>query len=435
MVKFLNKDIVIICLIVLYRLLFDYIYTRFTNPVWGYVGFDNKETNSSLLISWAVLFVLTLLVIPYFKSKESFFPELIILFFVMRVVPFTTLIRFVNTPINLTFLFFIYFALLFLLTRFVKMKQVPLGGIKGSKSDDSFLYLGLFFFSAIIIFISGYYAGFRFHLTFNDVYDLRHEASNFHIPTIIRYAWSPATNILPFLFVYFMQKKKFSVCLFIVFVILLNFSINGMKSTIFKLLICIFFSVVSFKDYKCYFIPLFIAILLITITEGFLWDSQIIHDMVIRRAFFIPALLDTYYYDYIAHNGPMFYSRTGTAIQYIIGDVYFNAPEMDCNNGLFSDAFMNLGAVGCLIYPVILAFLFRICASAFREVEKGLVVFAAMMMSYTLEGSELTTGLLTHGLFLFCVFMYLISRKNKSMRYKHKLNHRDMLIRQRSNVL
>lgn len=410
--KLLRKNIVILGLIILYRLLFDYVYIAFTNPVWGYVGFDNNTTSSSFLVSWMVLIVLSLFVLPFFKSNESFFPDLLILFFVMRVVPFTTLIRFVDTPDTLSFLFCIYFTITFLLTRTLKIKQVSIGGSVGRKTNDTILYLGLFFFSSIIIFISGYYAGFRLHLSFADVYDLRHEASDFGIPTFLKYAWSPATNILPLLFVYFLQKKKRLVCLFIVVIILLNFSINGMKSTLFKLLICIFFSVLKIKDFKHYYLPLFISILLLTIAEGTIWRFQFIHDVVVRRAFFIPSLLDTYYYDYITQHGPMFYSRTGTAIQYIIGDEYFGAPEMDCNNGLFSDAFMNLGPLGCFIYPIIYAFLFRLCGSAFRGADKGLVVFAAMIMSYTLEGSEFTTGLLTHGLFLFCLFMYFISIKS-----------------------
>ena len=328
----------------------------------------------------------------------------------MRVVPFTTIIKYVDTPAQLNLLFFVYFALLLLFTRFIKIKQVPLRStIVGS--SDSYIYLGLLFFSLIILFISGYYANFRLHLTFDDVYDLRHEASNFSLPTIIRYAWSPATNILPLFFVYFLQKNKKSLCLFIVLIILLNFSINGMKSTFFKLLICVLFYVVKIQDFKRFYLPVFVLLLLVVSIERSLWNIPFIHDVVVRRAFLIPALFDTYYYDYITQNGPMFYSRTGTAIQYIIGDVYFGAPEMDCNNGLFSDAFMNWGVVGCFVYPVVLAFLFRLCGSAFRGADRGLVVFAAMIMSYTLEGSELTTGLLTHGLFFFSVFLYLISMK------------------------
>ena len=414
----LDKKVFTISLVAIYRILLDYIYANYTSPIWGYYGFDNNATTYSLIISWLVLISLTFIILPLFRNQDAFYPDLLILFFVMKVVPFTTIIRFMNPPYSLSFLYFIYFALIFLLTKSLKLKPMPLK-IKGvAGSSDLFLYAGLFFFAAIIIFISGYYAHFRIHLSFNDVYDLRGEAKGFDLPLIIRYAWSPATNILPLLFAYFLSKKKRLICLFILFLILLNFSINGMKSTFFKLLICVAFVLINFKDLKKYYLLGFVFLLLAAILEGSLWDLHLVHDIVVRRVFFIPALLDTYYYDYISQNGPMYYARGGMAIQYVISDVYFGDPEMQSNNGLFSDAFMNLGVLGCFVYPIIYAFMFRICGSAFRGAEKGLVIFAAVIMSYTLEGSELTTALLTHGLFLFCVFMYLISMKTYKLNDK-----------------
>lgn len=414
MKSLLKNRLIILGLIAIYRILLDYVYLNFTNAAWSYDGFECHETASSLFTSWFVLLVLSVLILPYFKSNEPFLSDLLILVFVMRVVPFTTMIRFLDTPDKLSVLFLVYFALIYIFTRVLKIKPVPLSNSIFSRSNDFLLYAGLFFFAAVIIFISGYYANFRFHLSLADVYDMRHEAREFEIPILMRYAWSPASNILPLLFVYFLQKKKKAICLFIIFIILLNFSINGMKSTIFKLLICVTFTFVKFKDLKPLYLPTFIGLLLITISEKSLWDFQFIHDIVIRRVLFIPPLLDTYYFDYISQNGPMFYMRGGTPIQYIIGDLYYNAPNMDCNNGLFSDAFMNLGQIGCFVYPFIYAILFRLCSSAFRGADKGLIVFAAIIMSYTLEGSELTTGLLTHGLFLFGFFLYLISVKTSS---------------------
>lgn len=410
--RLLNNNIVLIGLIILYRALLDYTYAAITSPVWGYFGFDNNATAFSGFVSWIVLAALTLLVLPYFKSNEPFYPDLLILFFVMRVIPFTTIIRFLNAPPSLSFWFFVYFALIFVLIRYINSIKIPLDVNSVSGSNDGVLFFGVLFFAAIILFISGYYAHFRLHISFADVYDLRHEAKDFEIPTLVRYAWSPATNVLPLLFAYFLEKKNKFICFFILFIILLNFSINGMKSTFFKLLICVAFVFIRFKDIKKLYLPGFVILMLLTIWESSLWDFHFIHDIVIRRVCFIPALLDTCYYDYITQNGPMYYARGGTAIQYVISDVYFGAPEMQSNNGLFSDAFMNLGIIGCIVYPFIYAVMFRICGSAFRGAEKGLVLFAAIIMSYTLQGSELTTGLLTHGLFLFCVFLYIISIKS-----------------------
>lgn len=410
--KLLNKKIVIWGLIILYRLLLDHVYVNVTNPVWGYAGFSNNATQDSLITSWLVLVFLSMLVVPLFNSKAAFYPDLLILFFVMRVVPFTSLIRFINTPNRLSILFAVYFSLIFILTRIIRLRQVPLSISGISRSKDTIMYVGLFFFATIILFISGYYAHFHIHLSFDDVYDLRHQVKSFNLPTIVKYAWSPATNVLPLLFVFFLERKKKVICAFIVLLIMLNFSINGMKSTFFKLLICVSFILVRIKDFKRYYIPLFITLLLLVVVEGRIWNLHVIHDVVVRRALFVPSILDTFYYDYISQYGPVFYARGGMPVQYIIGDIYFGSSDIECNNGLFSDAFMNLGWLGCIVYPFIYAILFRICGSAFRAADKGLIVFAAIIMSYTLEGSELTTGLLTHGLFLFGVFMYLISVKN-----------------------
>lgn len=189
----------------------------------------------------------------------------------------------------------------------------------------------------------------------------------------------------------------------------MNFSINGLKSTVFKLLICVAFIFIKENNFKHYYLPLFLSVLISILLEGALLNLQFIHDIFIRRVLFIPSLLDTYYYDYITQHGPMFWSRSGTPIQFIIGDVYYNSPDANCNNGLFSDAYMNLGSLGCFIYPIIYAFFFRFCGSAFRGADKGLIIFSAIIMSFTIDGSELTTGLFTHGLFLYSVMMYLIS--------------------------
>ena len=410
MSKFLSRSSVIVGLVVLYRILLDYIYLSVTSVTWDYYGFIINAGRSSFWVSWMVLLALLYLVFPFFQKEAPFYPDILILVFIMRVVPFTTLLRFQDIPGRLTLLFFVFYALLFILAQVLKFKKIPL--LRGGKKQtDLLLYLSAFFFIAIVVFISGFYAKFRLHFSLTDVYDLRQEAREFDIPTILKYLWAPATNVLPLVFVYFAHKRKVVVCLLIFAAILLNFSINGMKSTFFKLLICVAFGFVNIKNFKSYYLPGFVVLLVFTLAEGLLWDLHLLHDILVRRALLVPPLLDTYYYDYITQEGPLFYVRGEMRIQNIIGEVYFNDPETACNNGLFSDAYMNLGALGCIVYPVIYAFIFRICGSAFRGAEKGLVVFAALIMSYTFEGSELTTGLLTHGLFVFGIIMYLVSSK------------------------
>lgn len=409
MKRYLGKAYTFFLLIFIYRILLDYIYLRCTTE-WAYTGFLSNGDSTTALLSWVILTVLSLAVLPYFKSKESFYPDLIILIFLMRIVPLTCLIKYIKQPDAFVLWECVFWLLLILLPRIVKIRPVPL--VKTASNSNFFINASFVIFSAVVLFVSGYYAHFRFHLSLLDVYELREESMTFEVPTVLGYLWAASTNILPLLFAYYFFKKKTLFCCLIAFVILLNFSINGMKSTLFKLVLCFVFSIVNTDGIRKWYTPGFIILILSSIVEYTFLKISLIHDIVIRRVLLVPSLLDTFYFDYISKHGLWFYKRTGTKIQYLIGDNYYNDVTMSCNNGLFSDAYMNMGVIGCFVYPLVLALFFRICSSAFRGVNKGLVIFAAIIMSYTLEGSEFTTALLTHGLFLLAVILYLMSGNN-----------------------
>ena len=84
---------------------------------------------------------------------------------------------------------------------------------------------------------------------------------------------------------------------------------------------------------------------------------------------------------------------------------------MRANNGLFTDAYMNLGEIGCLVYPFVYVAFFKFCESSFEGVNVELVMFVIIIMVITLNSSEFTTSLLTHGLFALCLLLYFLPRK------------------------
>lgn len=416
MKTYFEKSSVIFLLIISYRILLDYLYLHCTTE-WAYTGFLSNGNSTTALLSWIILIVLSLSVLPYFRSKEIFYPDLILLIFMMRIVPLTCIIKFIKQPNDFIIWECVFWFLLILLPKVIRIRPIPL--MKVASNSNIFMNAFLIIFTAVVIFVSGYYANFRFHLSLLDVYELREESLTFKVPSFLGYLWAASTNILPLLFAYYFLKKKKLICFFIFFVIILNFSINGMKSTLFKLILCVVFSIVNTDGIRKWYTPGYIVLILTSIVEYTLLRISLIHDIVIRRVLLVPSLLDTFYFDYVSKHGIWFYKRSGTKIQYLIGDEYYHDITMSCNNGLFSDAYMNLGVVGCIVYPLILVFFFKICSSAFRGVNKGLVVFAAVIMSYTLEGSEFTTALLTHGLFLFVVAMYIMSVNYKKVKIRN----------------
>lgn len=402
-------------MIVLYRILLDNLYLHCTSE-WEYVGFILNGNSRTTIMSWIILIALTRAVLPYFKSKDIFYPDLIIMIFLMRIVPLTCIIKNIKQPDDFILWECVFWLLFVLLPNIIKIRPVPL--IKFASKSNIVMNASLMVFSAVVLFISGYYAHFRLHLSLVDVYDLREESSSFEVPSILGYLWAASTNILPLLFAYFFLKKKKKICLFIAVIVFLNFSINGLKSTLFKLIMCIGFVLMNTEKTRKWLTPGFIILILTSIVEHALWGISLIHDIVIRRVLLVPSLLDTFYYDYVSKHGLWFYSRTGTKIQYIIGNDYFNDVTMSCNNGLFSDAYMNLGTIGCIVYPLVFALFFKICSSAFRGVNNGLALFSAFLVLFTILSSEFTTALLTHGLFLLVVTMYIMSSINKTVKIR-----------------
>ena len=83
------------------------------------------------------------------------------------------------------------------------------------------------------------------------------------------------------------------------------------------------------------------------------------------------------------------------------------------NNGLFSDAYANMGIVGMMLGPILLVLVLRV----FDLSTKGLSIRSLMggiiLVSYILIGSSITTALLSQGILLVCVFFYLAPRDER----------------------
>lgn len=412
--KLLNDKIILLTIIFAYRWVMDLLYANLTHPEVEYMGFIIDTNEQQKFISWVILGFFSCLLLPYMSSKRDFSTLFVIMVFFYRVVPVTSIMGFVSQPDSLLFSQLVYWGLLLILPLYINVQIAPsFNKTKTSKTNierviNSILYITAF----VVVFVSGYYAHFRLHFSLDNIYDLREEARSFDMPAPILYLWAAAKNILPMLFVFYILKKKYWFCLFIAFIILLDFSIDGLKAKIFYLLLCILLHYFYNEHLKTYLGVVFLGLALVCYIEYLFYETSLLHFIVVRRVLFEPGLLDTYYYDYVANHGPLYYVRGAVSIQRVIGDLYFDSPDMNSNNGLFSDAYMNLGFIGCIVYPLVLTIIIRSFDKMFKFANKELVFFSCMIMVVTLGSSELTTSLFTHGLLFLFIILYLISVSN-----------------------
>ena len=405
----MKNSIVFIFLVVVYRLLLDFIYIDEITPNFDYFLMIDNSTEESFTTSWLLLFSFFPFVLWSFNSKEtSIRGYATLLFFLLRVVPYTSFMRFSPQSSYYLFLNSEYWILLFLLLRYWKGFSLR---TLHAKTDKPLMLITIGAVGTVLI-VSGVYAHFRVHISLDDVYELREEARSFKMPLLLAYFNAATANIIPIVMVYYIRKGKKGLIFLLAFVGLLNFSVAGSKSTLFKIILCLFLVFKKDLNVKKYILPGLLSLCTFCLLEFQVLKTTVLSTLIIRRMFFVPIMLDTLYYNFVHGHAPVFFeTEKYRTLSFAIGTEYFGREDMRANNGIFTDAFVNLGSIGCVVFPILIAFLINVCEKLFVGVDKGITIFAVFLIVTTLSSSMLTTSLFTHGLLLLILTVTLVPRK------------------------
>ena len=405
--------LVFVLIITIYRVLLDKLYVSTISPFFSYDSLIINRSESVYVFSWGILLILTWCVYPFLKKETSFISFVVAMLFLFKVIPFTSFIACNAQPWEFIVLQTIYWSLIFVLLRVVPSFRIPYLG-----KNTLFINGVTFIFVAVIVFLSGYYAHFRLHFSLMDVYDLRREARDYDIPIVLGYIHSAAAKVLPLLLIFYVGQKKRVIVLFIVLAILLSFGVNGMKSTFLNLFLCLGLYYLHSKYLLSKLSIGLIFLCIVALFEFSFLGSYFISDILIRRILYIPSLLDTYYYNYAIEYGPLYFNPVvnKTDIAYVIGG-FWRTSRTCANNGLFSDAYINLGIWGVFIYPFVYTIFFKYVESIFRGKDYGITFYAAFIITYNMISSFFTVCLLTHGMFILClIVMFMPSITNAPQR-------------------
>lgn len=401
----MKKQLLYIIVFIVYRLLLDWIYSIEIAPEFGYALLVNEATSISMIWSWISFAIITFFTIPFLLDKHDYFISCIVLvLYLIRAVPFTSFVCFSPQSTLYLCINIFYWCFLFWL---LAQKNITIR-FKMKKSE-TIVSLFTFVSIAVVLIVSGVYAKFRLHLSLADVYDLREEARAFTVPTVLAYLHAATGNIVPVLMVYYITRNKKLLVLALGFIGLLNFSIAGQKATLFKIAFCIFLLVFKNIDLKKA-IPFLLLILCgLVIGTYFYFDDSSLAFMVIRRVFYVPNMIDTLYYDYINAHSPLYFdSEASGQLAFDLSEIYLNRFESRANNGLFSDAYTNLGIIGVVVMPLLLSLFLKVFSDVTKGINSAIVSFSAIIIASTLTSAFLTRSLLTHGLFLLCLLFFFM---------------------------
>jgi len=393
------------------------IYISIIQPIWEYSGFVGDFNLRRNILSW-IFFIPVAFIVA--KTSKNMKLSWIIVSIILLCAYAPTLVLYIYTETRFIYLVVIYYFVL--MSALIISSRVDFTKLARINNN---IILNLFgtFLSLIIIFIWARYAHFHIQLSLLDVYSQREEATSYAIPIIFRYIFSMSKSVIPLLVVFSLYEKRYKKAFFYLIVQYLGFCIDASKSAIFMCFIAIFmfYIIKRIKNYTSVIPWIMSTGILAAFVENRILNTIYISGVLYRRVLFVPALLNYDYFNYFSENVFDYYrgsiSLLGESpyiigIPYIIGD--FNGSGAAANNGLFSDAYANLGVAGMIIMPIMLIIILKILEIISKGLLPEVTVSVVVMVSITLISSSFFTNLLSHGILLTMVTLLLIPKQNKS---------------------
>lgn len=431
-IKIKKSNLIILFTIFLYRLLLDQCYFKVIVPLFSSYGFHDYRNITYLIMSWLVLVFFIIPIKSVLNEKNASFSNIVIFILtIISIIPFSTLVYSGIFSKSFIIVYIIYWITVFIVYfSFKKIKIKPRNIKIGDKIlNDKFIIIFGIASVLFILYISYKYTHFRLNFNFFKVYELRSEASNYGSTPLYGYLFPLARMINILFLAYCLKRKKYLGAILFFLAQMLSFGIDGLKSAFFMPIIVIVTTLFYKKDNYTYYKKIVLygipIVSLLGILEKLIFNTFYIVNIIIRRVLFIPVFLNSCYVDFFSKNKPDYFFGSfmklfGFKTNYpnlgnIIGDVYFNQPGMNCNNGLISDAVSNLGLWGIVILPIILILVLRFMDICADNVDERIFLASAIYFAVILSNTFLFTALLTHGMFFGCLVLFFMKEKRSTI--------------------
>jgi hypothetical protein len=144
---------------------------------------------------------------------------------------------------------------------------------------------------------------------------------------------------------------------------------------------------------------------------------------LVRRLIATPGLLSGWYFDFFSDNPQVRLSHSvlarwldypyDVAPPFLIGARYFGRDETYANANFWADAFANFGFSGIFVFTVVLGLILWFADSTVGASDSARTRLALLLLgvpAFTLSNTALTTTLLTHGLALALLILFVVPR-------------------------
>lgn len=400
-------------LLLLFRAIADFSYIYFVNPVFAYSGFSLELSTLPYLFSW-ILYSLSLPFVKPLINKVSDYIAVTFILFIFA--PLTSLYGLTNwslEPVIITFLSFIVFIFI-ARSKLVKTPALPevKNGPKLALTVSIVAVVGLLSWYLV--------SGAGFNLNLARVYDFRRGNAELANIGVLAYFNNWTYKIFSlFLIAYFLHKKKYLFVFFACCAQVVFYGYSAHKSVLFSIVI-IFATWAWFsRKNNAYILPLgLIFVFSASLSSYFLLNEILLGSLFIRRVFYVPAYLTFQYFDFFSNNKFVYWSNSilsglisypyRMSVPMLIGD--YEGSGASANNGFISSGYAHFGYMGVFIYTVMFGYLIRffdVFTKKLGVLWLSLAITIGPLRS-ALISSDLFTALLTHGLLLAILLIFLI---------------------------
>ena len=398
-----------------YKIILELTYYYVISQMGDYMKFELFFNRVKLVESYLLLFLI-FVIAP--KSYKKISDIVIWMFILLSYVPMLVLYAFMNKPRTYMYAVSGFWLFVFM---FRSLPNISIPQLKQSQSLIIRTFI-LIFLPAVAFFLIYKYLTFSLNFNIEKVYEIRAEYLKTKIP-FAGYLFNWVAYVInPILFAHFLVKRRL---LFLVLTIALQIFIffnTGCKTFLFALplVLCLMWMVTQ-TSCIVYMALGLSGVIILGIFSNWLINDEWILFLFARRTLLVPAQLSFFYYDLFSKDGFLFFSchkifRSFLEYPYdvspahLIATRYLHRPECNATVGMYADAYMNFGLVGLILWSILLSAFLKFIDSCSKRKDLRIVIATIAMPVIVLLESPLLTSLLTHGVFLALLVLFLLPK-------------------------
>lgn len=341
-------------------------YVFFIAQEYNYMGFVFQPSVGRLVLTW-IVFIMSFMVSALLLKREPFLFSIFILLVLFFYIPNAIIFSFGNTGYDLIVSNTV-FLLFFPLGGLMKFNIPQVSSFRGNNSAILILLALIPFIW--ILFKTGHTLNFN-TLLLKEIYKTREEFSR-NLSGLTNYSYHLLTKcILPVTIVLSLSEKRYFQSFVPLSMLLVLYLISGNKLVYFSSIMVLFFYFTGrgfMGKVNGFLLMLLLMLLIFPFLDFLMLDQPVLSGTFINRMLFIPALLNTFYFEFF-DGRPLWFAESNLfswfnpspfdkPVGFVIIEHFWNEENVYGNNGIISDGFMNAGWTGVLLFSFFFSILF-----------------------------------------------------------------------------